>query len=239
MTHMIAEGLRAGDLKDLVLPMLTIDEFQSKIDDNKIIVVGFYCFEEDAAHDLSNFVERSPVNVEDTEVSPAPSKEGYYLCFVEMRRSEQFPDKLFALLSEVSRLTAIAQWQFTSTNLKPGQVLSLTKDHISTHVNLKPKSDDARTQIKEWFKHSSLQDVSWDSDDLVLQRGAVQWRLTLKEFTSHVPQAAWCMQPHAQSQALRLERLLEGGYQVMALQDQVLIHHPEDHRYVIAKVKGI
>lgn len=239
MTHMITEGLRAGDLKDMVLPMLTIDEFQSKIDDNLIIVVGFYCFEEDAAHDLSNFVERSPVNVEDTEVSPAPSKEGYYLCFVEMRRSEQFPDKLLELLSEVSRLTDVSKWQFTSADLKPGQVLPLTKENISKHVNLKPKSDKPREQIQEWFQHSSLQNITWDQNDLLLHRGPITWRLKLKEFTSTAPDMAVCMDTQAQSQALRLERLLEGGYEVLALKDQVLISHPQEDKFVIAHVKGV
>lgn len=238
MTQQLNEGLKEGDLVDLVLPMLSIDEFSSKIDDNKIIVVGFYCFEEDAAHDLSNFIERSPVNVEDTEVSPAPSQEGYYLCFVEMRRSEQFPERLIRLLSEVSRLTGIPTWQFTSIGLKSGQVLSVTHENLSKHVTLKPKSTSTKDKIREWFAHSSLSDVLVEQDQITLQRGAVSWQLKLNSFDDQVPQQAMsCDQTHA-STAIRLERLLEGGYQVHALTQGMLIEHPDDQRLLWVNVRN-
>jgi hypothetical protein len=232
----LTEGLRAGDLKDQVLPMMTVDEFSSKIDDNKIIVVGFYCFEEDAAHDLSNFIERSPVNVEDTEVSPAPSKEGYYLCFVEMRRQSQFPQKLHELLQEVSRLTHITNWQFTSVKLKPGQVQEFSQQAIQDHVNLKPKSDDQSEQIREWFSHSSLHDVILEHDCLTLCRAGVSWHMQVVEFHDQLPTQALCMETDKLGTAMRLERLLEGGYQAHALSDAVLITHPESHVFLKVRV---
>lgn len=228
----IQEGLKQGDLQDLVLPMLTVDEFSSKIDDNQIIVVGFYCFEEDAAHDLSNFIERSPVNVEDTEVSPAPSREGYYLCFVEIRRNPQFPQKLMDLLAEVSRLTNITNWQFTSQKLEAGETQDVSMDSLKTHVNLKPKPSHKATQIKEWFTHSSLHDVITDGHLLKLQRGDVIWNLKILEFGSHVPAQAMCMEALSQSQAMRLERLLEGGYQVHAVPGALWVSHPECDEYL-------
>jgi hypothetical protein len=228
----IQEGLKQADLKDLVLPMLTVDEFSSKIDDNQIIVVGFYCFEEDAAHDLSNFIERSPVNVEDTEVSPAPSKEGYYLCFVEMRRNKQFPHKLMDLLSEVSRLTTIQNWQFTSQNMQAGETEDVTLQSLTQHVKLKPVSTNKSSQIKEWFQHSSLHDVITHGDQLELRRGPISWHMQILEFGDQLPAQAMCMETASQGQAIRLERLLEGGYQAHAVPGAVVLVHPECDKYL-------
>lgn len=232
----LQEGLKAGDLQDLVLPMLSIDEFSSKIDDNTTIVVAFYCFEEDAAHDLSNFVERSPVNVEDTEVSPAPSKEGYYLTFVEMRRSEQFPQRLNKLLDEVSRLTNVTNWQFTSEHLESGQVLEVTAQNIADHVTLKPKSEHKSDQIKEWLQMSSLSDVHMESNQLCLQRGAISWNMHVKQFDQVCEPPIMNYDLSHNSLALRLERLLEGGYQVLPTQDGLHILHPTDHRTLVVHV---
>ena len=68
-THTLLEGMREGDLEDLVLPMVTIDEYASKLDENAI-VLGFYVQDRDAAEDLNRFVQKSPVEMLDTEVSP-------------------------------------------------------------------------------------------------------------------------------------------------------------------------
>lgn len=234
--NLMLEGLQHGDLKDMVLPMLSIDEFSSKIDDNKIIVVGFYCFEEDPAHDLSNFCERSPVNVEDTDVSPAPSKEGYYLTFVEMLRTPQFPERLMQLLKEVSQLTDIQNWQFTSIKLSKGKVLELTEENVRKWVDIKPKAESTQQKVQEWFQHSSLSDVRVQGDHVSLVREGIIWNMNLINITSDVPQVVIQLDEASNSQALRLERLLEGGYKVHVCADCVVMEHPQESTYLIAQL---
>ena len=51
------EGLKEGDLAELVLPMISIDEFESKLDDDSI-VVAFYVGDRDPSQDLNRFIQK-------------------------------------------------------------------------------------------------------------------------------------------------------------------------------------
>lgn len=86
MNHsdILLENLFKGDLTDMILSVISIDEFESKIDD-KIVVLGFYAINDKAAEDLSVYIERSSIKeIIDTEVSLAPNKHGNYIVFIEM-----------------------------------------------------------------------------------------------------------------------------------------------------------
>ena len=97
-------SLQPGDLEDLVLPLLDIDSFNSKIDNQRAIVVAFQVTDQDPAYDLMKFIEGSNLALLDTEVSPAPSPEGYYIVFVEIARNPQFFEVLTELLEQVNNI---------------------------------------------------------------------------------------------------------------------------------------
>lgn len=97
-------SLQPGDLEDLVLPLLDIDSFNSKIDNQRAIVVAFQVTDQDPAYDLMKFIEGSNLALLDTEVSPAPSPEGYYIVFVEIARNSQFFEVLTELLEQVNNI---------------------------------------------------------------------------------------------------------------------------------------
>lgn len=106
----INEGMRRGDLEDLVLPMISVDEFESKIDDNAV-VFGFWVQDSDAAMDLNRFIQKSAVTLLDTEVSPAPDKRGKYFVFFEMMNDKDMAENVKKVLDEVGELTKIKNWQ--------------------------------------------------------------------------------------------------------------------------------
>lgn len=110
MTETLNEGMRAGDLEDLVLPMLTVDEFNSKVGDDAI-VFGFYVNDRDAAMDLNRFIQKSPVKLLDTEISPAPDQRGFYLVFFEILLNDRMPEQVEELLKEVKPLVKIEKWK--------------------------------------------------------------------------------------------------------------------------------
>jgi hypothetical protein len=147
---MIHEGLKKGDLDQLVLPLISIDQYQSKISDTTCIVLGFYCLEQDAAHDLSNFIERSPYLIQDTDVSPAPTKDGYYITFVEMDRTPDFVPALIDLLDEVTRLTNVDNWQFTSPLSEKDKILDVDEKNLEKYVNTQVH-DEKKKKIQEMF----------------------------------------------------------------------------------------
>jgi DNA polymerase III psi subunit len=234
MTQRITEGLMAGDLKDLVLPMLSVDEFSSKIDDNTTIVVGFYCFEEDPAHDLANFVERSPAPVLDTDVSHAPSREGYYLTFVEIKRNHQFPQNLLNILKEVSNLTNISQWQFTSPKVTKGKVLLVNNQNLAKFVNLEVPKTDVKQKLAEFLSHSSLSDFNLDeSNVLTLERGAVSENWNMISFGNISHSQIFDLRESAVAASSRLARLLDGPYQVHPTKSGLIVESQFSNSFLV------
>lgn len=113
----LSEGMWVGDLTDLVQPLISVDEYKSKIDDTAI-VIGFYIQDRDAADDLNRFIQKSPVSFVDCEVSPAPDQRGYYIVFVELPYNDRMVANIGSLLSEISPLVGIENWQVKCRNLK-------------------------------------------------------------------------------------------------------------------------
>lgn len=224
----IHEGLRRDDLDGMVLPMISIDEFNSKINNEDVIVVAFYSFEEDPAHDLSNFIERSPHRVLDTEVSPAPSKEGYYITFVEVKRNAAFVDLLINILREVNNLTNVHEWQFTSYDLPPGKLLAVNAGNLKKHIRLKPKPQTRHQKLKEFFVHSSLSDFDLHQNQLTLIRPGQQVVVQVADISDQPPCAALQLSENHTAHAHMLERMLGEAYVVypmtvgMVVENQIL-----------------
>lgn len=111
------EGMWQGDLADLVQPLVSIDEYQSKLDDTAV-VVGFYVNDKDAAEDLNRFIQKSPVSIVDSDISPAPDQRGYYLVFVELQFNDRLVPNITSVLEEISPLVDITDWQMKVRNIK-------------------------------------------------------------------------------------------------------------------------
>ena len=106
----IKEGVEHGDLQSLVSSDVSVAEFEPKTGtDDDVVVIGFFCKDEAPAEDIATFIEKSTVNILDTEVSPNPDENGFYLVFVEVE-NENLMQTVFELLDDVSRLTEIEEW---------------------------------------------------------------------------------------------------------------------------------
>ena len=142
----LTEGLERHALEYLVMPLVTIDEYESKIDDRRVIVTGFYVTDQDPANDLSTFIEKSSIRPLDTDVSPAPTDEGYYLVFVEMTRNEEYPTRIVQLCEQINNLTNNKQWQFHPYGAQEGEFFPLTENEVRKHVNLDPSKVELRDE---------------------------------------------------------------------------------------------
>lgn len=112
----IVEGIEYGDLARLVQPVLHIDEFRSKMGEDKdIVVVGITVFDKAPAQDLVNFVEKSYDWVLDGDVSSGETTDGKYFMFVELERNEQAAKRIMAMVTDMLNLTeqSIDEWSFT------------------------------------------------------------------------------------------------------------------------------
>lgn len=114
----LTEGMRRGDLADLVLPLISVDEYDSKVDEKEAIVFGFYVHDRGAADDLNRFLQKSAVPLLDTEVSPAPDQHGFYMVFIEFLDNDRLPQNV-ATCSQRSRC-----WS-TSTNGRCGSATTM------------------------------------------------------------------------------------------------------------------
>lgn len=165
------EGMREGDLEDLVLPMITIDEYASKLDDNAI-VIGFYVQDHDAAEDLNRFIQKSPVEMMDTEVSPAPDQHGYYIVFIELMNDQRIVEHIQAIIAEVSPLVANDDWQMRLRGLKGvkkfnAEMLDRRFTDLRAKAAAGSKSDTMR--VMEFLQPSDLHDVFIEGTTLLMK----------------------------------------------------------------------
>lgn len=170
--------LRHGDLKNTIESLISIDEFQPKAGSEKdVIVVAFYFRDEAPAADLNTFIQRGVVDTLDVEVSPNTDDEGRYLVFVEMARTEQFPEKFNALIRDIENLTGKVNW-----NIKPylsDNEFEFGDPAVFAHVIL--HSDRYKTKeefslattnesVNAFFKSSLLTNLSFDNNTVILMQ---------------------------------------------------------------------
>jgi hypothetical protein len=105
-------SLREGDLKNVVLKKLSIDEFEPKTGDARnVLVLGFQVTESNVGEDLYGFLNGAVVEVRDIEVSPNPNEDGYYMVFVEMDRKEGVVEDIKTLIRDTERLAGKLAWE--------------------------------------------------------------------------------------------------------------------------------
>lgn len=167
-TRLLREGLREGDLTDLVLPLISCDEYESTIDSSEAIVLGFYVHDETAAKDLNRFLQKSAVPLLGTDVSPAPDQHGYFLVFVEMMNNERLCDNLVAILHELNTLVGIDEddWQLLVRGAD--EVLPFTPEILHREL-AKAKRSSKKTEVIEYLQHSALSNAEFADRILVLE----------------------------------------------------------------------
>ena len=81
--HNLSEGLRSGDLKELVSDLFTVDQYRSKMgEDRDIVVLGFHVRDKNPAADLMEFIERGYTYILDADMSTGEESDGQYQVFV-------------------------------------------------------------------------------------------------------------------------------------------------------------
>lgn len=164
-------ALKRFDLLGTVTDLISVDEFEPKTGtSNELIVVAFYVFDEGPAKDLDSFIERSYIQIIDVDVSPNPNEDGYYLVFIEMKRSKTFIPDFYALVKEVSRIAGNQDWKISpylsdkmfkiddtrwERYVITDENVYVTKDEYESSI----KSEKMAESIKQHFKNSNLKDL--------------------------------------------------------------------------------
>lgn len=110
----LKENLEQGDLKRLVHPKIHVDQYKSKMGDDKdICVVSFKIKGKEPANDLVAFVEKGYDWVLDADVSTGELEDGDYLVFVELDRTKELAEQIYKLVEEIVNLTEqnVEEWK--------------------------------------------------------------------------------------------------------------------------------
>lgn len=106
--HNLFEGLEQNDLKKLIHNELHVDEFKSKLgDDRDVIVLSFKINSKDPAYDLVSFIEKGYEWCIDADVSAGEMDDGDYIVFIELDRNEEAFDHIEGLIKDLENLTGI------------------------------------------------------------------------------------------------------------------------------------
>lgn len=227
------EGLKEGDLEDLVLPLISIDEYESKLDDDAI-VFAFFVMDKNPANDLNRFIQKGSYPLLDTDVSPAPNEDGYFMVFVEVLRDETFIPTLLSTLADLKGLTGISEWKGEIYDQE--EVLPINEETLAQFVRLVPLEDeetdteieDVGEALQEFFQQSDLESILFNGDQVTLK--GTQSSVVL-EFVDLGPFESMREAHEELSQGLRLDEAAQ--HNVSRLQailgDLWLVEHLQDH----------
>lgn len=141
-------ALKEGDLKNVVLKKISIDEFEPKTGDAKdVLVLGFQVTENNVGDDLYGFLNGGIVEIRDIEVSPNPNEDGFYMVFVEMDRDETVVEKIKSLLRDTERLAGKLSWE-AKTYLND-DYLPMNEDEIYEYIITDPAQYMTRQEFED------------------------------------------------------------------------------------------
>jgi len=236
----INEGLQRGDLNFVIEPVLSIDEYQSKIDDRKAIVVGIYTMDKDPANEIARFIEKSNISILDTDISPAPTEDGFYIAFIELDRNKEFINNVIKIIKEINNITNVSSWSFT-TYKKQGK-LKFNRENLEKYINLDPKSieiidsnDENDSNIEEnilsFFKNSLVESVSIDKKTIQFNSRNGSSKFQILKYTKEnasVPILICEINDPLLTTSMRLQNLLGNSYEVYTINEGLVVTNGSD-----------
>ena len=112
--QIVKEGLKAGDLDGVVSKRFSVDQFKSKMgEDRNIMVLAFTVDGMAPAKDLERFAETGYKEVLDADATPGTLEDGKHRVFVEFARVEAVDQHVRKFLDDLKKLTNIEIFEFT------------------------------------------------------------------------------------------------------------------------------
>ena len=171
----INEGLKAGDLEGVVSKRFSVDQFKSKMgDDRNIMVLAFTVDSLAPAKDLERFAETGYKDILDADATPGTMADGKHKVFIEFSRTEGVDVKIFKFLEDLKKLTNIEVFEFTyhkrtvpfeasAKNL--ADVLPLTPEAYSQKINgLK------LGEVKDFFDRFNMMEFKLDNNIISVKK---------------------------------------------------------------------
>lgn len=168
-------GLQAGVLQGLLHSTIEIDEFSSKMgEDKNIITVSFKVKYEDPAKDLVKFIEGGYKSVLDCAISSGEQDDGSYRVFMEIPRNKNSIDHILEIVNDCKKLAKTDDFRFRY--YKNFRSHPLTKANLKKYVITDPDKYGVEKRIAEhynidnFFAKSNIDKVSVNENILTLQK---------------------------------------------------------------------
>ena len=95
---LVNEGLKAGDLEGVVTKRFSVDQFKSKMgEDKNIMVLAFTVDGQAPAKDLERFAEVGYKSVLDADATPGTLEDGKHRVFVEFARTPEVVGQIICI----------------------------------------------------------------------------------------------------------------------------------------------
>lgn len=233
--HNLTEGLRSGNLENYISDLFTVDQYRSKMgEDRDVVVLGFKVKEKYPALDLVEFIEKGFKFILDADMSPGEEHDGQYQVFVEIERTPQLGSQMKDLLEGIGKLADFYDWKFKYQ--KNPSVFEFDVNTISEHVPMTQEEYDRK--ILE-FKNNDIQDffnqgavgVTLEADNTLVFKKPFAGDLTAKfvaigdhELVKETIPGALDLSESSQSQVLFLNKFL-GNYDIDKIGNKFLIRN--------------
>jgi hypothetical protein len=229
------EGLRAKDLEGLVDHVFTVDQYKSKMGEDKdIVVLGFRVDDKFPAIDLMEFIEKGYPFILDADMSTGEERDGKYQVFIELERTRKLPSQMKGLLEGISQLCDCWDWKFRYH--KEMDSLPVTEQNIMEHIPLEPSAYESKileyknTGVSEFFDQGATEVILDEnntltfkkpySENLICSLVAIGPYHTLKD---QIPGAIQ-LDEASRGQSLYLEKYL-GNYEIHKINNKFLIRN--------------
>lgn len=217
MEQLNEHSLRPEVLKDLIYEIVSVDEYTPKIGEGNIVVAFQVLDNFDAAYDLSSFIEKSPVNVIDTEASETPNVDGRYIVFVEFERDGEFIEKLLTLIKTIENICPNPEWKLQLYGVN--DPIDLDFDEISAKIELASPET-----ISEFFDNAG---VSVDSNEHTIRLHSVYGDLHYQLGSGFVSEAyvKQFLRRGVVVDTTRLSSILGESYDVLKSGSEYIVGH--------------
>ena len=169
------ETLRAGDLRNTIKKVFSIDSHKSKIgDDNSIVVLNFVLDTQDAADDLENFIEMGYNFVLDADASAGETDEGKFSVFVELERTRHSAEQILEIIEGVKKLADLDEMRFRY--FKSFKSYNTNLENLELMVPINKREYDSATEknrldnFSEFFSNSYADEIRLLDESISFKR---------------------------------------------------------------------
>ena len=172
---LVNEGLKAGDLEGVISKRFSVDQFKSKMGEDKNIMVLAFSVEGQApAKDLERFAETGYKDVLDADATPGSLEDGKHRVFIEFARTENVDQHIGKFLDDLKKLTNIENFEFTyHKRTKPfeaspknlADVLPRTPEAYNQKVNALRLGE-----VKDFFDRFQMMEFKLDNNIVTVKK---------------------------------------------------------------------